>query len=264
MLAKTTKKIFAKAFLRGTGHSVQYAINKNIFLGGFSVGIFLTSASLLSLFTFTTELEFSVITPSLLIVMGLLAGIVFLIAVDRSNRFWQGKEGEKRVFELLSLILPKDHYLIPSFPGENYDIDFVLVAPSGIYAIEVKNPGVKSKEEKISYRNGILMIDSEETGRSRPLTKPDPILQVVRNCVSLKKLLHEKLEKSYFIKGVVLFPDLYVHDHKESKFMVYSPERFVTRHLASAARELENYEVGNALKALRQHVNHSLVLERQD
>lgn len=264
LFRKHAKTMFAKAFLRGAGQAVQYAINKNIFLGGFFAGIFGYSVTLLIFFNISTAYGFSVITPAILAFAGIAAGVGFLIAVDQSKRYWQGKEGEKRTYELLTPILPKDNYLISAFPGEGYDIDFVLVGPSGIYAIEVKNPSVTSRDAKIVFENGYLAIATPGFKRHILLKRPDPIRQVRRNCVSLKKLLAQELHKNYFIKGVVMFPDRFVDDLKGNGVMAFNPERFVSKHLSNATRELESYEVGNILKTLREHTNKVLVQEQSD
>ena len=263
MLKKTTRKIFAKAFRCGAGQSAQTEINLTILNAGLFFGILVCSFLLLLIWAMP-NVKFATIVPIVFSAGLLISPYGIYRAVRRSRLYWQGKEGEKRVSELLEPILPKDNYILSAFPGGGYDIDFVLVGPSGVYAIEVKNPSVYTKDDRIIYKDGFLFIDSTETKRPRPLKKPDPLKQVRGNCFSLKKLLQEKLNKSYFIKGVVLFPDRYVNEFNEKGIMTFNPERFVSAPLAKAPPELEAYEVGNILRELRAHVKNVLELEQQE
>lgn len=91
--------------------------------------------------------------------------------------------------------LPRDYRIISDFgKSTGGNIDFIVICPRGIFAIEVKaNGGL------------IKFFDNQLHSFDKPLFE-DPIHQTVGNATYLSDLLEQKIGKRYFVQGILEFP----------------------------------------------------------
>ena len=81
--------------------------------------------------------------------------LIETVSVERS-KIAAGLSGEKMVSEFLQRNLTGRWTIIGGFLGGKGEIDFVLIGPSGVFAIEVKN------------RNGIISCNGDDWSLTRP------------------------------------------------------------------------------------------------
>jgi len=78
------------------------------------------------------------------------------------------------------------------------NIDFVVLGPCGLIAIEVK-----SHSGNITFENGRLLRNGY------PFKEKDFIIQVENEALGLKHFLKEKIQKDIFVKRVIVFSNKY-------------------------------------------------------
>lgn len=91
--------------------------------------------------------------PTLLLygAIGLLTAIIF----REISNFTKGAEGEQKVYRMLNK-LPDGYYHFWDFVNNKKgNIDMVVIGPTGVFAIEVKN----CKRGKLSFQNNLLYKD---------------------------------------------------------------------------------------------------------
>lgn len=243
------KKYFAHAFLRRPGGSNQPYIGWGTVGAGFFFGILVMSVPFLVFSANSIYLT----AAGWLIFCAAFVGV--MVSYKFAMRYVQGLEGERIVHDELEPIIRDDYHIINAFPAEKFDIDFVVVGPSGVYAIEVKNPTKFCATDRIVFQNGLLIIKSDKTKRTIPLHRKDPIRQARKGGEWLARYLSEVLGKRVQgLKSVVLFPKFLVDDHIEQDLWVLNPKRFVYEHLPKAPKVLASHEIGNIVSALRARV----------
>lgn len=107
-----------------------------------------------------------------------------------------GERGERRVGEILDRIRSKGFVVYHDFPGNGFNVDHVVVGPSGIYAIETK---ARSGSGIIDYRsdNDLLLGGRISDG---------PALRQARGSARAVHLeLKEHLREHYWVKPLLIF-----------------------------------------------------------
>jgi len=104
----------------------------------------------------------------------------------------QGAEGEERVEAILAR-LPDDHVVIHDLLGDYGNIDHVVVAPHGVFAIETK-----SHWGRLSCDGPTLLLNG------RPLPK-DVVAQTARNAMWLKERIRERTGLQVYVHGLLVF-----------------------------------------------------------
>lgn len=158
------------------------------------------------------------------VVMVSLAGTKVWRGRKELRRLKQGRDGELAVGQFLEQYLGGNGARVfhdVSAPG--FNVDHVLVHPSGIYAIETKT---LSKPDR---GKATLQYDGESVLRnSRPLER-DPVAQARGSAAWLAELIEEYTGKSLPVQPVVLFPGWYVEragTQKGNEAWVLNPKAF--------------------------------------
>lgn len=111
-------------------------------------------------------------------------------------RFHSGLIGESQIGIILSQLSP-EYYAFQDvhIPGHKENIDYVVVGPTGIHAIEVKNiKGI-----------GILGFNGDElTDHDKPF-KSDFLRQTMREATSLNEYLIQNGLKDVFVNPILVF-----------------------------------------------------------
>jgi len=153
---KTRKKsYFARAFLHTAGQSAQWEINKGFVFLGLSFGIIF----MLLMCLLFNILHIPSLNISFFVILLLLAFLGITLAEKHIDLYWQGKEGEKFVRDELEPLIKLDYHIFNDVPGEGFNIDFLVVGPTGVYVVEVKNPK-KLKKEDIFKMLGVKKIET--------------------------------------------------------------------------------------------------------
>lgn len=123
--------------------------------------------------------------------------------LDRSDKFIDGRKGESAVyFELKTL--PHEYSVFQDlhFNGQQFNIDFVVVGPTGVFTIEVK-----------SHRNGEVHFKGQElTWNGQPFQEKNILKQAKGEAFALSNYLKEKLGKGVYVQPIIVFAN-YVKIH---------------------------------------------------
>jgi len=116
----------------------------------------------------------------------------------KAINFFEGRKGEEEVLNVLRE-LSEDYivfYDINLYARGN--IDFVVLGPCGLLAIEVK-----SYKGKITYWGGKLLRDGFK------IKEKEVLRQTMTGALDLNCYLKEKLQKNFFVTPVLVFSDKY-------------------------------------------------------
>jgi len=209
------KFYFAKAVLRTAGQSTQGKIKAWFLLAGIGIG-FIFGCLLLF---FISKMGFNIY--KICIALSAIGCGIFAFCIGQIDKYCQGLEGEKRVREELEPLVKDGYYILDDVPGDKFNIDFLIIGPSGIYVIEVKNPR-KYRDEKITYKNGQVFLGNR-------ILRKNPVDEAKRHKDWVKKYLGNiKNQKINNIKPVVLFPNIMVEEDNNvsDDIWVLNPKRF--------------------------------------
>jgi hypothetical protein len=117
-----------------------------------------------------------------------------------------GRDGERAVGEYLERLRSKGYAVFHDIVGEGFNIDHVVFAPTGVYAIETKTRSKPAKgSAKIIYDGKKILVDGLELER-------DPIIQSKSQSEWLISILHESTGKMFPVQPVILFPGWYIEN----------------------------------------------------
>jgi hypothetical protein len=134
-----------------------------------------------------------------------------------------GLEGEKTIGQFLEANRADGWRVFHDIPCHGFNIDHVLIAPQGVFAIETKTFSRPARgKPSVKYDGERILVDGFEPDRN-------PIAQAraVRNW--LRESLHEYTGMDYPVRGVVLLPGRYVDAPKGQRrtdIWVLNPKAF--------------------------------------
>jgi Nuclease-related domain len=193
--------------LRLPGESVDKEIDRWIneatlgpFFGAGSFGI----VAFLEWYGFLTH------SPRRPILFAALAAAAFLYAAWRFfiirkqvRRLKQGRDGERVVGQFLERLRDGGGQVFHDVPGEEFNLDHVVISTHGIYAIETKTLSKPWPGARVVVEGDALRVAGEVPDR-------DPIVQVTAAARWLEKKLQESTGKRFLARGVVVFPGWFV------------------------------------------------------
>jgi len=123
----------------------------------------------------------------------------------------QGRDGEKVVGQYLETLRESGAKVFHDVPGQNFNLDHVVIAPSGIYVIETKTYSKPDKGRSSIVFNG-KSIKLNSGARDEK-----PIIQATAASTWLVSLLKESTGRKFETKPVVVFPGWFIEPTSESK-----------------------------------------------
>jgi len=122
-----------------------------------------------------------------------------------------GLAGEKTIGQFLEANRSKHSLVFHDIPCNGFNIDHVVIAPQGVFAIETKTFSKPLRGETVvEYDGERILVDGFEPDRN-PITQA----RAVRNW--LREFLHDSTRMDYPVKGVVLLPGWYVESPKDGR-----------------------------------------------
>ncbi len=114
--------------------------------------------------------------------------------VNRFRRIKQlrlGYECELAVGQELDLLMLKGFRIFHDVPAENFNIDHIIIGPSGVFAVETKGRsksisenGKGKKQFRVAYKDGVLQfpngLDRETVPQARRQAKWLDLCQLIR------------------------------------------------------------------------------------
>lgn len=170
--------------------------NKNKFFGFYS--LFLVFLSLILYWILQFKIRFSIV-PSIVISFGMVVLGIILFKITNgfyilALKFKSGISGERMIRDEFKK-LPDEYTVFQDIkiPQRFGNIDFVVVGPTGIFTIEVKN-----KHGKVDFRDDTLFLEDQNDKKD--------LTQAKREAVELHEYLETKLNsKIGFIFPVLVF-----------------------------------------------------------
>lgn len=122
-----------------------------------------------------------------------------------------GYEGEAAVGQFLESLRSEGAFVLHDFPGEGFNLDHIVVHPSGIYVIETKTFSKPDRgEPRITFDGDRVLVLGKEPDRN-------PVNQVKAASRWLTSLIQELTGQRVSIRPVVVFPGWFIQQTAESR-----------------------------------------------
>jgi hypothetical protein len=163
----------------------------------------------------------------------------------------QGRDGERVVGQQLETLRTKGCHVFHDIPGDNFNLDHVLVSPRGIYVVETKTLSKPTQRDaRVTFDGQALLVDGVER---------DYLRQAAAQRSWLRNLLQETTGKQFAVRSVVVFPGWYVDcvgSWRKSGVWVMNPKR-LPAFLDHEAVVLQPSDVALASSTLSRYVQTS-------
>ena len=145
--------------------------------------------------------------------------------INNRRNYRLGYEGEIAVGQELNELLRDGYYVYHDFPANNFNIDHVVVGPTGVYAVETKT----RRKPTTNNRRADAMV----TYDGRKLQFPDPnwveikpLKQARDQAQRLQKWLSSAVGDAIQVQPVLTLPGWYVEHTSSNGFPVINPKQF--------------------------------------
>jgi Nuclease-related domain len=129
----------------------------------------------------------------------LYAGWRFRVIRKQVRQLRQGRDGERAVGQFLERLREDGAKVFHDIPGEEFNLDHVVISPRGIYAVETKTWSKPWPDAQVVVDGEVLTVAGNVPIRN-------PIAQVTAAARWLEKKLQESTGKPFAVRGVVVFP----------------------------------------------------------
>lgn len=132
-------------------------------------------------------------------------------ALKKAKALKQGRDGEKAVGQYLENLRENGAKVFHDIPGENFNLDHVVICKSGLYVIETKTYSKPDKgEAKIIFNGDAIFLNGK-------IKTDKPIIQVRAASKWLNDLIQETTGLKLTVKPVIVFPGWFIEPTSESK-----------------------------------------------
>jgi hypothetical protein len=128
--------------------------------------------------------------------------------LKKITKLKQGRDGERAVGQYLESLREQGVKVFHDLPGNNFNLDHVLVALSGVYVIETKTYSKPDKGETRIIYTGDTLIHHNGFKDDKPL------VQVKAGANWLKQIIKESTSRDIDVKGVAKNSDFLVSARK--------------------------------------------------
>ena len=165
------------------------------------------------------------------------AGRKAFLAKRKIRNLKQGREGEKAVGQYLDRLRGEGYQIFHDLVADGFNLDHVLVGPSGVYAVETKTISKPPKGE------AVVQYDGEKVTVAGFEPDRDPIQQVKASSSWLRELIEESTGKKFKVRPVLLYPGWYINNKsKGSEVWVLNPKA-LPAFLKNENTEMHNEDV---------------------
>jgi hypothetical protein len=127
----------------------------------------------------------------------------FFVVRSEVRRLRLGRDGERSVGQFLERLREAGGQVFHDVPGQDFNLDHVVICPHGIFAIETKTWKKPWPQARITVEGDTLRVAGQT-----PLC--DPVSQVTAASRWLACELEKSTGKRFAIRGVVVFPGWFV------------------------------------------------------
>lgn len=181
-------------------------------------------------------------------------GFKLIKTVKKLDTLKQGRLGERAVGQYLEGFRGKGARVLHDIPGDDFNIDHVVIHNKGIYLIETKT---YSKPE---IGEPVITYDGEKIYLNGTETISDPVNQARMSAKWLHKTLLVATGKKFDVRPVVVFPGWYVkktENYKTSDTWVLNPKG-LGAFISKQKDALENEDVKLAYNQLSKYIRSKL------
>jgi hypothetical protein len=163
----------------------------------------------------------------------ILAARKIYTVLKESRQYREGRDGERLVAERLEDLRHAGFHPLHDVVAGNFNIDHLLVGPTGVFAIETKTLHKRGgAEEKAEFNGTEILVHGSPLPRN-------PVTQAQANANWVRDFLRESTGRAFAVTPVVILPGWYVtsrvpmrdvlvlNDHPNvlHAFLVKQPER---------------------------------------
>jgi hypothetical protein len=159
-------------------------------------------------------------------------------AREDMRRHRLGAEGEIAVAQHLEKLRERRYRAVHDLPADGFNVDHVLVGPTGVYAIETKTRMKPEGDARVTYDGTKVRVDGYEPDR-------DPVAQAEAEARWVRELIEKLTGKRLYVQAVVLYPGWYVEEappNAGANVWVLNPKRLQT-YLAAESRTLKEEDI---------------------
>lgn len=133
-----------------------------------------------------------------------------------------GFEGERYVAEELNQLMADGFRVFHDVPFDTYNIDHVLVGPTGVFVVETK-----TRRKPVSEQGGKKFNVSFDgkTLHFPNCSETDAVEQIVRNKDSLSKWLSSATADRIEAYGILTIPGWWVEENEDTAVLCLNPKR---------------------------------------
>lgn len=122
-----------------------------------------------------------------------------------------GRDGEKAVGQGLESLREQGAKVFHDIPGANFNLDHVVIAPTGIFVVETKTYSKPAKGQ------GKLYFDGTHITGVNGYCSDKAVIQVQAAAHWLGVLIRNTTGKQFHVKPVIVFPGWYIETKPEAK-----------------------------------------------
>ena len=241
MKSQKTKSPLKDKPLRNPGQSLDEQIDKLVddkITTWLMAVIFLGVLAVLEWYRWYTQAPY---TPKTYTFMAILVGAIGFWQLRKFRRELQllrlGRDGEKVVGQFLESLRNDGYRVFHDIVGDGFNIDHVVIGPTGIYSIETKT------FSKPIDKNSKIIFDGTKITKGGYEIDRDPVIQAKAQAKWLATLLESSTNRKVQVKPVVLFPGWFVKSGRQSDIWVLNPKA-LGAFMGNREPQLSNEDVG--------------------
>jgi hypothetical protein len=139
-----------------------------------------------------------------------LCAVKFMRTKKHVGNLKKGRDGEREVAEILDELKRGGAQVIHDIPGEECNVDHVVICTRGIFVVETK---AWTKPDGV----WAMDFDGERIHISGRPANAAPIVQCRAESASIRGLLRESTSRTFAVRGVVVFLDWFVNRKPEAR-----------------------------------------------
>jgi hypothetical protein len=169
--------------------------------------------------------------------------------IKKAKALRLGQIGELAVGQHLEEVLrPKGYHVLHDVPGTGFNLDHVVIGPTGIFCVETKT------RSKPLRGNSIVKVDGEAVTVNGFAPDRDPIVQTKASARYLCELVESTTGKKFHVQPVVLFPGWFVEGPPETGGVWVLNEKAFPTFVQNAKHRLSSEDVNLIVFHLKRFV----------
>ena len=185
-----------------------------------------------------------------LVVVGYSIVSFILAKKDIENR-QLGRDGEREVGRYLELLRKDGYHVFHDLIDENFNVDHVIIGPSGIFTIETKTWRKPEKGQAIvEYDGECLLINGFAP-------KKNPIVQARAQRDWLQKIIYKTTGREEVVKAVVVFPGWFIKTQKSDNDVWVLEPKALPKYLNMEKRSLSDADIDSIAFQISRYIRTS-------